>query len=46
MLILALAPWVAIEALDFRAPDQEVPRNVLHEPSEQGMGPKGCGPIC
>jgi hypothetical protein len=43
ILVLALALWVAIEALDLRGPDPEVPRHVLEAPSEDALGPKGCG---
>lgn len=34
ILVPALALWVAIEALDLRGPDPEVPRHVLEAPSE------------
>jgi len=46
ILVLAFALWLAIEALDFRGPDPEVPRHVLDVPSEHDRGPKGCGPFC
>ncbi len=46
ILLLALALWLAIEALDFRGPDPEVPRHVLDVPSEHDRGPKGCGAFC
>ena len=46
ILVLALALWVASEALDLRGPDPEVPRHVLDVPSEHDIGPKGCGPLC
>ena len=46
ILILALALWVAIEMLDFRGPDPEVPRHVVDAPSEHELGPKGCGSFC
>jgi len=38
ILVLALALWVAIEALDLRGPDPEVLRHVLEAPSEQRAG--------
>ncbi len=44
--ILALGLWLALEALDFRDPDPEVPRHVLDVPSEHDRGPQGCGPFC
>jgi hypothetical protein len=46
VLLLALALWLAIEALEVRGPDPEVPRHVLEGPSEQDLGPKGCAPFC
>ena len=46
ILLLALALWLAIEVLDFRGPDPEVPRHVLEVPSEHELGPKGCGAFC
>jgi hypothetical protein len=46
LLVLAVALWVAIEALDLRGPDPEVPRHVLNEPAEHELGPRGCAPFC
>ena len=46
VLILTFALWLALEALDFRDPDPEVPRHVLDVPSEHDRGPQGCGPFC
>ena len=46
LLVLAVALWVAIEALDLRGPDPKVPRHVLNEPAEQELGPRGCAPFC
>jgi hypothetical protein len=46
LLVLAVALWVAIEALDLRGPDPEVPRHVLEVRSERELGPKGCGAFC
>ena len=46
ILMLALALWVAIAALDLRGPDPDVPRHVLSEPSEQELGPAACAPFC
>lgn len=45
-LILALFLFGALEMLDLRGPDPEVPRYVIDVPSEHGLGPKGCGPFC
>ncbi len=44
ILILAFALWLAIETLDLRGPDPEVPRQVLTEPAEHERG--GCAPYC
>ncbi len=44
ILILAFALWLAIETLDLRGPDPEVPRHVLTEPAEHERG--GCAPYC
>ncbi len=46
LLVLAVALWMAIEALDLRGPDPEVPRHVLNEPAEHELGPRGCAPFC
>lgn len=46
ILVLAFALWVAIEMLDLRGPDPDVPRHVLNEPVEHELGPRGCGPFC
>jgi hypothetical protein len=46
ILVLVFVLWLAIEALDFRGPDPEVPRHVLDLPSEHDRGPKGCAPFC
>jgi hypothetical protein len=46
ILVLGFALWMAIEALDFRGPDPEVPRHVLDVPSGDDRGPQGCGPFC
>jgi hypothetical protein len=46
LLVLAVALWVAIEALDLGGPDPEVPRHVLNEPAEHELGPRGCAPFC
>ncbi len=46
LLVLAVALWVAIDALDLQGPDPEVPRHVLEVPSEDELGPKGCGAFC
>ena len=46
LLVLAVALWVAIEALDLQGPDPEVPRHVLEVPSEHELGPTGCGAFC
>ena len=46
ILILAFALWLAIETLDLRGPDPEVPRHVLTEPAEHERGPEGCAPYC
>jgi hypothetical protein len=46
LLVLAVALWVAIEALDLQGPDPEVPRHVLEVSSEHELGPKGCGAFC
>ena len=46
ILVLAFALWAAIETLDFRGPDPEVPRHVFNEPAEHELGPKGCEPFC
>ena len=46
ILVLALALWVALEALDFRGPDPDGPRYVLDGPSEHELGPQGCAPFC
>jgi hypothetical protein len=42
ILVLAFALWVAIEALDLRGPDPDVPRHVLNEPAEHELGSPGC----
>jgi hypothetical protein len=41
ILVLAFSLWVAIEALDVRGPDPEVPRHVLNEPTEHELEPPG-----
>ena len=46
ILVLGFALWVAIEMLDLRGPDPDVPRHVLDGPAEHELGPKGCGPFC
>jgi hypothetical protein len=46
IVLLALALLLAIEMVDFRDPDPDVPRHVLEGPSEQDLGPKGCAPFC
>ena len=46
LLVLAVALWVAIDALDLRGPDPEVPRYVLDQPSEHELRTPGCGPFC
>jgi len=46
ILVLAFALWVAIEMLDLRGPDPDVPRHVLNEPAEHDLGPRGCAPFC
>ncbi len=46
ILALAVALWVAIEALDLRGPDPEVPRHVVDNPTEHAPGPRGCAPFC
>jgi hypothetical protein len=46
ILVLAVALWVAIEALDLRGPDPEVPRHVVDNPTEHAPGPRGCAPFC
>jgi hypothetical protein len=46
ILVLALALFGALEMLDLRGPDPEVPRYVVDAPSEHELGPKGCGPFC
>jgi hypothetical protein len=46
ILVLAFALWVAIDALDLRGPDPDVPRVVVDAPSEHELGPKGCAPYC
>ena len=46
ILVLAVALWVAIEALDLRGPDPEVPRHVVDDPTEHAPGPRGCAPFC
>ena len=45
-LILALFLFGALEMLDLRGPDPDVPRSVIDAPSEHELGPKGCGPLC
>jgi hypothetical protein len=45
-LILALFLFGALEMLDLRGPDPEVPRYVIDAPSEHELGQKGCGPFC
>ena len=39
ILVLAFALWVAIEALDLRGPDPEVPRHVVDNPTELAPDP-------
>lgn len=46
ILVLALALFGALEMLDLRGPDPEVPRYVVDAPSEHEFGPKGCGLFC
>jgi hypothetical protein len=46
ILVLAFALWVAIEALNLRGPDPEVPRHVVDNPTEHAPGPRGCAPFC
>jgi hypothetical protein len=46
ILVLAFALWVAIEALDLRGPDPEVPRHVVDNSTEHAPGPRGCAPFC
>ena len=46
ILVLAVALWVAIEALDLRGPDPEVPRHVVDDPTEHAPGPRVCAPFC
>ena len=46
ILVLAFALWVALEALDLRGPDPEVPRHVVDNPTEHAPGPRGCAPFC
>jgi hypothetical protein len=46
ILVLAFALWVAIEALDLRGPDPEVPRHVVDNPTEHAPDPRGCAPFC
>ncbi len=46
ILVLAFALWVAIEALDLRGPDPEVPRHVVDNATEHAPGPRGCAPFC
>jgi hypothetical protein len=45
-LVLGFALWLAIETVDLRGPDPEVPRHVLTEPAEHERGPAGCAPYC
>jgi len=46
ILVLAFALWVAIEALDLRGPDPEVPRHAVDNSTEHAPGPRGCAPFC
>ncbi len=46
ILVLVLTLFGAVEMLDLRGPDPEVPRYVVGAPSEHELGPKGCGPFC
>jgi len=46
ILLVGLGLFVAIDALDFRGPDPEVPRYILDSPSEHQIGPRGCAPFC
>ena len=46
IVLLALGLLLAIETVDLRAPDPDVPRHVLEGPSDQDLGPKGCAPFC
>ena len=47
ILVLGFALWVAaIEILDLRGPDPEVPRHVLNEPAEHELGSQRCAPFC
>ena len=46
ILVLGFALWAAIEALDVRGPDPEVPRHVLNEPAEHELGSQRCAPFC
>jgi hypothetical protein len=46
ILVVGFALWLAIETLDLRGPDPEVPRHVLTEPAEHERGPEGCAPYC
>ena len=46
ILVLALALFGALEMLDLRGPDPEVPRYVVDAPSEHELRPTGCGPFC
>jgi len=45
-LLLVVALFGALEMLDLRGPDPDVPRSVIDAPSEHELGPKGCGPFC
>ena len=46
ILVVGFALWLAIETLDLRGPDPEVPRHVLTEPAEHERRPEGCAPYC
>ncbi|HKW90891.1 MAG TPA: hypothetical protein VJX92_03265 [Methylomirabilota bacterium] len=46
VLLFGLGLLIAIDALDLRGPDPEVPRYVLDAPSEHELEPKGCGSFC
>jgi hypothetical protein len=44
ILVLAFALWLAIETLDLRGPDPDVPRYVL-EPAEHELGSQSVRPV-
>jgi hypothetical protein len=46
LLILAVALWVAIEALGLRDPDPDVSHRVRNEPAEDELTLRGSAPFC